>query len=269
MTEGSPYCVPGTWRFSRGSCLRVNRILRPPKFITGSQETVRAAHPGLYTRHQDGFVRVLIREGQIVLDSVNAAPFECQPLLDPTALESTLRSAATYVRAKYLKNTTAVFQLATAVIYVSPFICWPDHPEAYLESPFLPIIRTMPAVWNETQVLDGSVIGRFVAFARRSGKDWYVALLNCQRKEKTHAIELSFLGEGDYDSTLYYDVSASPTSIRVETGSGARKGQTRTVQLNGGGGFVGCFRKPREYTKWRVDPSQSVDAAQVQKQCPQ
>ena len=41
-----------------------------------------------------------------------------------------------FVRPKFLKNTTAVFQLSTAVIFTSPFICWPDHPEAYLESPF-------------------------------------------------------------------------------------------------------------------------------------
>jgi alpha-glucosidase len=95
-----------------------------------------------------------------------------------------------------------VFQLATAVIFTSPFICWPDHPEAYLESPFLPAIRTMPAVWDETRVLEGSAIGKFVAFARRSGNDWYVALLNCQKAKKSHSIDLSFLSDGEYLSTL-------------------------------------------------------------------
>ena len=72
-----------------------------------------------------------------------------------------------YVRPQYLRNTTAVFQMATAVVFTSPFICWPDHPDAYLESPFLSLIRDLPPVWDETRVLDGSAIGKFVALARR------------------------------------------------------------------------------------------------------
>jgi len=155
----------------------------------------------------------------------------------------------TYVRLKYLKNTTAVFQMATAIVFHSSFICWPDHPEAYLESPFLPLIRTMPAVWDETRVLDGSEIGAFVAFARRSGKDWYVAVLNCKDTQKTYSIPLSFLGEGEYATTLYHDAPGPPSSVRIEAGHSVQKGQTISTQLKGGGGFVGRFSKPNEYTK--------------------
>lgn len=155
----------------------------------------------------------------------------------------------TYVRPKYLKNTTAVFQLATAIVFTSPFICWPDHPEAYLESPFLPLIRTMPEVWDETRVLEDSEIGTFVAFARRSGRDWYVAVLNCQKKQKKYSIPLSFLAEGYYEATLYHDAPGPPASVRVEAGHSLQKGQTVSVQLKAGGGFVGRFKKPGEYTK--------------------
>lgn len=154
----------------------------------------------------------------------------------------------TYVREKYLKNTTAVFQLATAVVYLSPFICWPDHPEAYLESPFLPLIRTMPAIWDETRVLEGSAIGKFVALARRAGEDWYAALLNCEETERVYSLRLDFLGEGEYEGTLYRDSQTRARSIRLETGS-QRRGATLSLQLPGGGGFVGCFRRPAEYTK--------------------
>lgn len=52
------------------------------------QETVRAAHPDLYARHPDGFVFVRLQAGQLAVDSVNAAPFGLQPLLDPALLES-------------------------------------------------------------------------------------------------------------------------------------------------------------------------------------
>jgi hypothetical protein len=155
----------------------------------------------------------------------------------------------TYVRPKYLKNTTAVFQLATAIVFQSSFICWPDHPEAYLESAFLPLIRTMPAVWDETRVLKDTEIGAFVAFVRRSGKDWYVAVLNCKDKEKKYSIPLSFLGEGEYSAAIYHDAPGSPTSLRIEGGHSVHKGQTISTQLKGGGGFVGRFSKPTEYTK--------------------
>jgi hypothetical protein len=155
----------------------------------------------------------------------------------------------TYVRPKYLKNTTAVFQLATSIIFHSPFICWPDHPEAYLESPFLPLIRTMPAVWDETRVLEGSEIGAFVSFARRLGEDWYVAVLNCQEKEKAYSIPLAFLGEGDYKAALYHDAPGPNTSVRIEAGHSMQKAQTISVRLKSGGGFVGRFSKSKEYTK--------------------
>jgi alpha-glucosidase len=153
------------------------------------------------------------------------------------------------MRPKYLKNTTAVFQLATAIVFNSPFICWPDHPEAYLESPLLPLIRTMPAVWDETRVLEDSEIGEFVAFARRSGKDWYMAVLNCMEKKKTYSVPLTFLGEGDYAAALYHDAPGPPTSLRIEAGHSVQKGQAISTQLKGGGGFVGRFSKPNEYTK--------------------
>jgi hypothetical protein len=47
------------------------------------QETMLAPHPDLYTRHPQGFARLQITQGQLALDSVNAAPFGLGPLLDP------------------------------------------------------------------------------------------------------------------------------------------------------------------------------------------
>ncbi|MCF7972566.1 MAG: glycoside hydrolase family 97 catalytic domain-containing protein, partial [Phycisphaerae bacterium] len=154
-----------------------------------------------------------------------------------------------YVRHKYLKNTTAVFQMATAVIYTSPFICWPDHPEAYLESPFLSLVRTMPPVWDETLVLPGSTIGRFVAFARRSGRDWYVALLNCQDRQAHYELDLGFLGAGDYLAALYHDGSGSRFASRLEAGRTVKTGQRLSLDLEPGGGFVGKFNLPTQYTE--------------------
>lgn len=50
------------------------------------QDATCAAHPDLYDWHVEGFVFLCIGDGQIVVDSVNAAPFGLQPVLDPTLL---------------------------------------------------------------------------------------------------------------------------------------------------------------------------------------
>ena len=155
----------------------------------------------------------------------------------------------TYVRPKYLKNTTAIFQLATGIVFNSPFICWPDHPEAYLESPLLSMIRTMPAVWDETRVLPGSAIGKFVAFARRSGTDWYVAILNCANTETSYPLKLTFLGAGDYVANLYQDRDGPAPALRIDAGTRMQKGQVVQIRLRSGGGFVGQFSRQSTYTE--------------------
>lgn len=154
-----------------------------------------------------------------------------------------------FVRPKYLKNTTAVFQMATAIAFTSPFICWPDHPEAYLESPFLGLVRALPPVWDETRVLDGSAIGCFVALARRSGPDWYVAILNCTEKETRYDLPLSFLGNGDYSTTLYRDGEGPSGSATIEMSRITHQSDRLPVHLKGGGGFVAQMRKPKAYSE--------------------
>ncbi len=154
-----------------------------------------------------------------------------------------------FVRPKFLKNTTAVFQLSTAAIFTSPFICWPDHPEAYLESPFLPLIRTMPPTWDETRVLDGSAIGRTVAMARRSGQDWYVAILNCQQEPADYKLSLTFLGDGDYDAFLCRDHDGPTVAQTCESGVHVRRGDPIMIKMKPGGGFFAKLSKPTKYTE--------------------
>ena len=48
------------------------------------QTAVQTAHDDLYSRHTQGFACLQIGAGRLRLDSVNAAPFGVQPLLDPT-----------------------------------------------------------------------------------------------------------------------------------------------------------------------------------------
>ena len=79
-------------------------------------------------------------------------------------------------------DTTWTHQLATAVLLSAPILCIAEDPELLLKSPdtaaVLPIVRALPAVWDETIVLPGSSIGGVAAMARRKGSTWFLAAIN-------------------------------------------------------------------------------------------
>ena len=60
------------------------------------------------------------------------------------------------------------------------------------DSPEREVVRNIPSVWEETIVLPPSAIGEYAAFARRSGNQWYIALMNGDGKERTVSIPLNF-----------------------------------------------------------------------------
>lgn len=154
----------------------------------------------------------------------------------------------TYVRTRYLRNTTAAFQAATAIVANSSFISWPDHPDDYLASPLLGLIQALPLVWDETRVLAGSEIGRLAAFARRSGDDWFLGVLNGTDEARAWSTDLSFLRPGRHVATLYRDAAPHRTLPAIETGRelvGGPDGRL-TTELSGGGGFVAWIRPQRK-----------------------
>ena len=73
-----------------------------------------------------------------------------------------------------------------------------------LENPAVKVIKEIPATWDETIVLPSSKIGEVAAFARRSGKTWFLAVLNGQ-KECTIQFPLTFLDDGWYEGTVLND----------------------------------------------------------------
>ncbi|MBN1490260.1 MAG: glycoside hydrolase family 97 catalytic domain-containing protein, partial [Phycisphaerae bacterium] len=142
---------------------------------------------------------------------------------------------------KFLKGTTVAQQLACAVVCTSPILCWADKPDVYLESPVVDVIRTMPCVWDETRVLDGSKIGDLAMFARRSGKDWYVGILNgAGARELT--LDCAFLGNGEYVADFFGDVANDPTQFSIEREVKINASTHRPVRLNAGGGLVAVIR---------------------------
>ena len=105
-------------------------------------------------------------------------------------------------------NTTWTHQLATLVCFTSSLQVIAEDPmflyNSHKVKPVLDIIKSIPTVWDETIVLNGSKIGEVAAMARRTGNDWYVGILNTT--EKKLDIDYSFIGDGQYEAEVVEDI---------------------------------------------------------------
>ena len=138
-------------------------------------------------------------------------------------------------------DTTWAHQVATAAIFDEPLLTYGAHPTNLLSNPCLPMIKSIPSVWDQTIVLPMSGIGELAAFARRSGDTWFVAVLNGP-SARTIAVPLSFLGRGDYRALLIRDRKDDPVSVQVENAT-LRSRDSLSIELNSGGGFIARFSR--------------------------
>jgi len=135
-----------------------------------------------------------------------------------------------------LKGTTFTLQLAAAVVFDSPLLCWADKPIIYARSKVRDLIKRIPTTWDETRVLEGSRIGDLAAFARRKGADWYVGIINAGEM-RTYGLDLSFLEEEEYNAQLVGDVINNPADMQVKR-TRIKISEPIKVELAAGGGFV-------------------------------
>lgn len=135
-----------------------------------------------------------------------------------------------------LRGFTRTRELAQAVIMTSALLCLADHPRNYLGNELTNCLRSIPATWDETVVLPGSEIGRCVAFARRSGKKWFVGVINGAGRRELD-LPLTFLGPGTWNLLTWSDQPDSDTAVlRTRSKTDATKHLEFTVRA--GGGFV-------------------------------
>jgi alpha-glucosidase len=137
---------------------------------------------------------------------------------------------------KELRGYTWSRELAQAVVFTSPFLCYADHPTNYLSNPALDMLKAIPAVWDETIVLPGSEIGKCVAFARRNGKQWFIGVIN-GGEATTLDIPLNFLGRGKFQMTQLGDAPDRGDAWQREDKVVLRKDQFK-LSLRPSGGCV-------------------------------
>jgi alpha-glucosidase len=137
-------------------------------------------------------------------------------------------------------NTTWAHQVASAAILSSPLLTYATHPDSLLASPAVNIIRAIPSYWDETRVLPPSEIGEVAIYARRKGKDWFLAVMNGTTARKVR-IPLSFL-QGSYKTELALDEPGRPDALRMQQ---KQYSGTDTIDLDlvSGGGFIARFTR--------------------------
>jgi alpha-glucosidase len=136
-------------------------------------------------------------------------------------------------------NTTWTHQIATAAVFNSPLLTYGAQPANILKNPGVEMIKSIPAVWDETIVLPVSQIGEIAAFARRSGDTWFLAILN-GIVTRTVQVPLLFLGQGQYRAMLIRDDKDNDAALQIENETLSQK-DTLSVDLRAGGGFIARF----------------------------
>ena len=139
-----------------------------------------------------------------------------------------------------LQGNTWGHELAQAIIFTSPFLCFGGHPESYLNNPASEVISAIPAVWDETRVLKGSEPGKIVAEARRSGKQWFVAVMSGSDAAGLD-ISLEFLAQGRWQAVELREDQSRPDAWKQENGNATQR-DTLHIRLASRGGFVSWFR---------------------------
>lgn len=143
-----------------------------------------------------------------------------------------------YSNAEPMSQGTRCRQLAMYVVFESPFNMLCDSPTSYEKEPeCTSFIANIPTVWDQTVAMDGKV-GEYCIIARRSGDVWYVGgMTNWDEREME--LDLSFLGEGNFEVTSFVDgLNANKIARDYRKVENKLEGRTMKVKMAKGGGFA-------------------------------
>lgn len=150
----------------------------------------------------------------------------------------------TVLNPKELRGFSWPREIAQAIVFTSPFLCYADRPDYYLSSEALGLIKEIPSVWDETLVLPGSEIGECVVFARRKGDSWFLAVMNGE-VERHLEIDFSFLKKNkSYQFESFKDEGTKDDGFIKDTQT-VNCDDHMTLTVRPGGGFVGMFKQQR------------------------
>lgn len=129
-------------------------------------------------------------------------------------------------------------QLAMNIVFECGIPCMASSVEEYRESVAAPLLKDLPAAWDDTKFVDG-IIGKYTVLARRSGENWYVGALS---KGSNRGIELplDFLTEGKRYTAYIFRDGTGRNNIRMDT-MAVTASDTLTIGMLDGGGYTAMF----------------------------
>lgn len=107
--------------------------------------------------------------------------------------------------ARPISKGTRCRQIADYIVFFCGIGTMSDNITTYeKEKECARFIASIPTVWDETKVLE-SRLGEYISIARQSGDEWFVGALNDWSDSRRLALDLSFLGPGDYRAEIFRD----------------------------------------------------------------
>lgn len=136
---------------------------------------------------------------------------------------------------KINRKTSAAFEMATAVIFLSGIQHFVEGPEGMAKMPAAvkEYMQNIPAVWDEVKFIDGYP-GKYYAVARRAGKRWYVAGINGDSVQKEISINFSFVGVNKTGILFYNNSNGEIETLQYPINTK----QNKTITINPNDGFV-------------------------------
>jgi alpha-glucosidase len=160
----------------------------------------------------------------------------------PGAMLNATKSDFRDVFNRPMSQGTRCHQMAMYVVFESPLQMLCDNPVHYRKEPeCLGYIRKVPAVWDETKVLEAKV-GQYILVARRSGNSWFLGgMTSWEPREFT--VDLSFLPAGkSFSAEIFSDginADRDATDYKKETKT-LGNGDKISIRMAPGGGW--CAR---------------------------
>ncbi|MGQ8338988.1 glycoside hydrolase family 97 C-terminal domain-containing protein, partial [Sunxiuqinia sp. A32] len=139
---------------------------------------------------------------------------------------------------------TRCHQLAMYVVYDAPLQMLSDSPSNYYkEEECTRFLSKMKTVWDETKILDAKVAD-YIVTAKRSGEDWYLGAMT-DADARTLDIDLSFLGEGEYEIEIMQDgVNVGKAAVDYShITKKVNKNSTIEIPMASGGGWAAICKK--------------------------
>jgi alpha-glucosidase len=175
-------------------------------------------------------------------DNLHSCEFESQGRRGHDCLDFSPSSDKPKIMAQEIG--TRAHALALTVVYDSPLMTLCDLPERYRGQRGVEALRSLPTVWRNTKVVSGEIGSDFALVRETFDGAFYFAAISV--KARRQSLDLSFLGNGEWEMTSYSDDPLRSTSDAKAISINARKvtsGETVFFDIVDEGGAVAIFRR--------------------------